>query len=506
MKKLLLLLLCVVFSCKLYSQTNGLSLFDESYVHRIDLTFTQLNFWDSLSYYYNQTLNNGAPDHLMVAKVKIDTTTFDSIGVKQKGYYSNWGAGTSLKKPLKIDLDEFISSHIYDGIKKINLANGFEDPSMMRDVLAYRFMRNAGINAPRTSYAKLYINNTYWGLYVVIEQVDKRALKNWFPSTAGNLFKCIDNTSLSWQGTTIANYTDEFSLETNKTTNDWTKFVKFVNKINNSGTSFKDSINALFNVPQYLKILACDVLMYNWDSYYDHGRNFYLYENPTTNLIEWIPWDYNLAFSGTTTNIIIPYTAGPNNKPLVKNTQSTPLFKTAYFTQLCNLLNTQFTNAILNPFIDSTANRIRPALTADPNKFFTISEFNNSLTNNITVASSFGNTIYRGLKSFITSRQATVRSQLFSNGFSTCAALGFNEIDKVSILIYPTVSSGIFNISSEKIISIIDVYDLKGERLLTLSPKLDQVKLNLTHFADGLYFIKIKSFDQEDVIKIIKQN
>ena len=199
------------------AQSNGTALYDDSFVHRIDITFQQTSFWDSLTFYYNDAFNNGGDVKYMMAGVTIDGVEEDSIGFKQKGFYSNWGSGEALKKPFKISMSEYNDSKKYDGLKKINLSNGFEDPAIMRDVLAYKFMRDAGINAPRTAYTKLYLNGTYWGLYVMVEEVDKRALKNWFANNNGNLFKCTNNTNLDWQGTNYLNYTDEFELQTNKT-------------------------------------------------------------------------------------------------------------------------------------------------------------------------------------------------------------------------------------------------------------------------------------------------
>lgn len=146
------------------AQSNGTQLFDESFVHRIDVTFQQTSFWDSLSNYYDEGFNFGTDVKYMMGSVTVDGTVIDSIGVKQKGFFSNWGAGDSFKKPLKISMNQYVSSQKYDGLRKINLSNGFQDPSMMRDALAYKFMRSAGLDVPRTAYTKLYLNGTYWGL------------------------------------------------------------------------------------------------------------------------------------------------------------------------------------------------------------------------------------------------------------------------------------------------------------------------------------------------------
>ena len=71
---------------------------------------------------------------------------------------------------------------------------------MLRDALSYKIMRDVGLAAPRTSFAKVYLNGSYWGLYLIVEQVNKTFLKQHFADNDGNLYKCIDNTDLTWQG------------------------------------------------------------------------------------------------------------------------------------------------------------------------------------------------------------------------------------------------------------------------------------------------------------------
>ncbi|MBL4624300.1 MAG: CotH kinase family protein [Flavobacteriales bacterium] len=220
-----LFLLSITFN-QVNAQTNGTALFDESYVHSIELTFDNPNFWDTLQTHYDEMMGDffsegtGIKQYIPASCI-IDGNLLDSVGVRQKGNYSNWGAPGD-KKPLKLDFNEFISGQKHDGLKKLNLSNGFQDPSMLRDVLSYKMMRDAGIAAPRTSFAKVYLNGTYWGLYVLVEQVNKEFLSNNFNNKNANLFKCIDNTDFLWQGTNPVDYEDEFELKTNEVLNDWT--------------------------------------------------------------------------------------------------------------------------------------------------------------------------------------------------------------------------------------------------------------------------------------------
>ncbi len=214
-----------------------------------------------------------------------------------KGFSSFWGS--EFKKSFKLDFNEYVPGRRYDGLRKLNLNNGEGDPSLNRDLLCYDLMRNNGVRAPRTSYARLYLNGEYWGLYAVIEQIDRTFLEYNFQNDKGNLFKNIGWTELEWLGNSLSDYEESIGLKTNESENDWSGFINLVDVINNtSNTDFKDAIAEVFNVDLYLKTLAIDVATNNWDSYLDHGRNFYMYEDYQSGKFQWIPWDYNLAMGG----------------------------------------------------------------------------------------------------------------------------------------------------------------------------------------------------------------
>lgn len=78
--KVLVFALAVVGSIStMKAQSNGTSLYDNSFVHRIDITFQQTSFWDSLTLYYNDAFNNGGDVKYMMAGVTIDGVEEDSI-------------------------------------------------------------------------------------------------------------------------------------------------------------------------------------------------------------------------------------------------------------------------------------------------------------------------------------------------------------------------------------------------------------------------------------------
>lgn len=276
------------------SLAQGEQLFQDDFVHEVRLNFSDPNFWSVLTANYD---NNYPNVPYIMADVIIDGEMIDSIGVRLKGFTS-YGVETK-KKPIKLDFNKYVSGKKYDGLKKVNLNNGEGDPAMQRDRLAYDIFRDIGVPAPRTAYTRVYLNDEYWGLYILIEQVDRTFVKDNFANGSGNLFKNMGNSELDWLGADTTAYQETFELKTGPNAGGWTRFAELMNVINNtSNANFKEEISKVFDVDSYLKVLAVDVASNNWDSYIEHGRNFYMYEDPVSQKFYWIPWDYNLSMGG----------------------------------------------------------------------------------------------------------------------------------------------------------------------------------------------------------------
>jgi len=291
-----LLILAISLSTAFTLMSQGEQIFDDSYVHEIRVTFDDDGYWQELSTNYQ----NNYPDvPYTMASVSIDGELIDSIGIRQKGFASHFGS-LGNKKSMKIDFNHFVGGKKYDGLKKININNGYGDPAIQRDKLCYNIMNKAGVSASRTSYARIYLNDQYWGLYLLVEQVDRTFLKDNFENSDGNLFKNMSNSELNWLGLDSSSYQSIFELKTDPNAEAWPNLVNLMDVINRSDDDeFKEEISQVFDVDLYLKVLAVDVATGNWDSYIEHGRNFYMYQDADSGRFNWIPWDYNFALGGT---------------------------------------------------------------------------------------------------------------------------------------------------------------------------------------------------------------
>jgi len=196
-------------------------LFDGDAVHEIHLTFHQADWWDQLVANFEGVED---PEYIP-AEFDWADTHFDSIGVRFKGNSSYWSY-PGVKKSFKLDIDRYVDGQELEGLDKLNLNNQFMDPSFVREVCAYELSEAAGLASCRTNYAALTINGEYWGLYVIVEQVDQEFLESRFGSSEdGNLWKGDPHGSLEYMGPYDWDYYGAYELKTNEDANDWSALV-----------------------------------------------------------------------------------------------------------------------------------------------------------------------------------------------------------------------------------------------------------------------------------------
>ena len=149
------------------------SFYDINTINTIEITFQESNWDQILDQYYAD-----GDEERLVGSVSINGQVFDSAGIRYKGnstYSSN-----QVKNPLNIKLDHIIDQTI-EGYGTIKLANGFKDPSLVREAMAYEIARKY-FPASQANYANVYINGTHLGLYTSDQSVDKFFMRNHFAS------------------------------------------------------------------------------------------------------------------------------------------------------------------------------------------------------------------------------------------------------------------------------------------------------------------------------------
>lgn len=445
------------------SQTGNL-VFNDSVVHTLSIETDLTDWFGTLEYDYQQNFDNPElyPEIYRKCNVTWDGLLLNDCGFREKGNASNFFTNYGKKKPFKISFDEFANQEL-DGLKKINLNNFTNDPSLMHDVIANKLMRDCGVMSSRTSFTKLFINGEYIGLYLVIENVDKTFLKFEFGTSDndGNLYKTDRGVSvfLNWLGPDKGAYKDQgLKLNTNETADDWTKLIEFINILNNNHSpDFRQKLEENFDVHSYLMILAVEKCIRSWDSYWGGGNNFYLYEHPDGK-IRWIPWDMNESFQDlellSGTSLLDGYLVPANQfdeRPLLKRIFEYEDLRTEYLNNVCELIQTKFSLDHLGQYVLDRHNLIDSAYKADPYKYNTYEEFMTSLTDKNDDVVSFTQSAfvirltYPGIFPFIQSQREWAVQQM--NGWDHACSIEDNSI--YELFVYPNPTSDFINISND---------------------------------------------------------
>jgi hypothetical protein len=235
------------------------------------------------------------------------------------------------KRSWRIILDGTGPDNRLAGMTRINLKAMYNDPSQMREALAWRLFGIAGVAASRHTYAKLAFGTTYRGLFSVIEQVDRRFLKDHFGENHhGNLYKtgCRDIGCATLAYRTGPDGDDSgrqyfipgpaertYRLKTNKNdpdVNTYDDLALFIRTINGMGLrggeerfgtdAFRESVDEIMDVSAFLRWAAVNMLLGSWDNYYATPSNYYLYNSGrkgaakdfvSSPYFHFIPWDYD---------------------------------------------------------------------------------------------------------------------------------------------------------------------------------------------------------------------
>jgi len=511
---LLCIMQCCVFNGS--AQSGGANLFDET-THCIYINFAQTDYWSQLQ--ANKAADDANDTNTYIpAQVIVDGQVLESVGIQFKGnssYYNYPGN----KKPFTLSFDEYIDGQVCDSLKSLNLNNLYQDPSFMREKMFLDFANEKGLNAPRANYAKLYINNQYWGLYLMCERIKKLFTKGRFGNSDGNLYKGDKGSSacanLQYHGV-MSPYYNCYELTNNTSTNDWTDLVNLTYQIYNpTDAQFNSSVSAVLNTQSFIGAWAAYNLFCDFDSYpYRYTHNYYTYHNSATDKFEWIIWDVSTAFGldipGTISSIenqsVLYITPDVNYRPLVKRMLENTEFRNTYLQTICSYSSNDFLPSVLNPKIDALHTRIQADVYADNLKMYSNANFED----NINTTTSINGYDVIGLKSFISNRSATVTAELNSLGYTNCPLpLGTaNNLTASAISIYPNPAGNYFTINSTTSQTglHLSIYDLQGKIFHRQAlPAENNNLVQVDGLVAGMYFIKLENTSEVKYFKLIKQ-
>lgn len=365
----------------------GAGFFEDLEVREIRLTFTDPDWWNQLLAGYDDPAQPW-----FAVRFEYEDVVMDPVGVRLKGNSSFQHPG--VKKPFKFDFAEYDSAGRFAGLKKLDLRNNFNDPTMLREKLSLDLIGQR-LPASQSVHCRLVINGEYWGLYLAAESVDKGFAQRTFGGGEdGNLFKAVPHRSdLLYAGPDQADYENDYELLTNESANDWSGLLNFIDVLNNSPPEvFEADLSAIYDVEGWLAAAAANALLGNYDAYGITANNFYLYHRDDIDRFAYLPWDFNESFGGLNAGLPLDevvrlspwWTNGAiEERPMCSRPWHAGGWPRFYLREISRMLRTDFDTATMEARIDALANLIRPHVIADVNKQYTDAQFEQALEEDI---------------------------------------------------------------------------------------------------------------------------
>lgn len=297
---------------------------------------------------------------------------WNHVGVRFKGnssIASSWGAGVG-KLPLHVKFDQFEDQYPstqdqrFWGFKDLSFSNLTGDSSFIREKLANDIFRTAGVPTPHSAFYRVYVDfgngPTYFGLYLANEVPGSAFLKEEFGDSKGNLYK-PEGTNANLKAFDEAS----FEKKSNEDAADWSDVQAFIAALNADRTdaaAWRAGLEKTFSVKGFMRWLAVNTLIENWDAYGALAHNYYLYgdlDDKTPGQLKWIQWDSSLAMQSGR-GLSFEMTEVGASWPLIRYTMDDPEYQALYYGFLRDTAAGAFSQASVEPQIRALHDLVAP--------------------------------------------------------------------------------------------------------------------------------------------------
>jgi spore coat protein CotH len=300
---------------------------------------------------------------------------------------------------LLLDFNKYVTNQQFHGMKRLVLDNQIQDNTFLKEPLSYVVFEAMGIASPQISYARVTVNDEYWGVYWLIENIGKDFLRARFGEDAGNLYEYdyLDDWrfTVRGDGTQRAYVPGPFKPETNEDNNDSTPLARFVDHANSASTTgFGATMGQYIDVNKWLTHVAVENALAGSDGVVGQQgmNNFYLYQFSNNGKFVLIPWDQDTTFVSATW----PIEFGLDTNVLIRKLVADPALKQVYIEAVKRTAATALNPGVLLPKIEAYYTLIREAVLSDTKKPFSNEEFEQGV---------------QGMRGMVAARPADINAQ-----------------------------------------------------------------------------------------------
>jgi hypothetical protein len=216
-------------------------------------------------------------------------STPEDVKIRLKGNYSF--RNLTAKSAFKV---KFPEAKPFKGLRVLTLNNMVNDPSMVRETLAYTAYRAAGVPASRTGYAYVYVDGVDYGIHLNIETMDKIALEKLlgpFNEDVQHLYEGEDGADVHPSAKA------KFEVDEGEEA-DLSDLEALIAAVNSHGSQpWAQRVAAVADLEQMTTMWAVEKYIGQWDGYAGQEEswtpnNYYLYSD-LNGVFQMLPWGHD---------------------------------------------------------------------------------------------------------------------------------------------------------------------------------------------------------------------
>jgi spore coat protein CotH len=363
--------------------------------------------------------------------ISIADQVLHNVGIRFKGNGSFLAGMFGSRFSFKIDFNEYDEDLEYLGLTKINLNSNITDATMLREAISYELFRDAGIEASRTAWARVWLTvsgefkQKDLGLFSIVEQVDKRFLKHRYGTGDGMLLKPSTFGTFRYFEDDWPAYEKAYFPKTRVRPEQAKVLMDFARLVwRADDVEFAREVETYLDMEQFLRFLAVNVLLSNLDSFLMGSQNHYVYLDPVSNRFQILPWDLDSSFGamplvGTAETRIRQSIDHPDiDNKLIERVLAIENYRTQYRDYIATYAETGMAQHRVLGLIDKHSNFLRPIVKELGGDY--LRAFNDALSEE--VAPQAGS-ITR-IRPFVKLRYASLKAQLAGESAGEVLAQG----------------------------------------------------------------------------------
>tara|TARA_B110000977_G_C11081230_1_gene493011 strand:- start:2609 stop:4048 length:1440 start_codon:yes stop_codon:yes gene_type:complete len=433
-KNLLILFSCILVSCSQKKENNE-NHFSKEFIHDLKVMYV-----DCDEDAFNTIHEDFKENRYIAVNIEYEGVKWSNVKLRIRGDSSR----ELPKKSLKL---KFPKDSLFNNVRKINLNAEWYDKSYMSQYISSYLMRENGVSCFNSSHTVIYVNEVFYGIFLMVENIDASFLRTRKFSTNSSLFKATKDGACFNDSSEVDQL---WEVKSNNSTQSKNRFKEFITEVNNlSVYEAYDYYQHNFEYDELLTTVALNILIGNKSTYY---HNYYLLKDSLSSKWSMLPWDMDKTLMSPMLNLHYcrsTWSEGVNSN-LPDNTIPELIFlnkqmKFDLEDKLNELKSSTFNNAHLNPIIDSLYRSLDQIIALDVN-------------DNISQVEEWDSAVNE-LKDFIAKRPAIVLNQIanYPSSFEVLPAqnttLYWSVPDSETPVVYTIKMCTDFNFKKEQVYS-----------------------------------------------------